>query len=70
MRIRHGDHEHDVFLLDSGTMDTEIEVDGVSVTYTEADRTSDGLVRPCWLKESARQACDDGLLEDDDELVS
>lgn len=67
MRVRHGGHHHEVNLLDSGTMGTTIQVDEKEVTFSEADRHSDGRVVVRWLIEAAREACEDGLLEGDDD---
>ena len=66
MTVKHGDHEHQVYLSDDGTLDTVIEVDGVEVRYSEADRFSDGRVKNSWLRESAIEACNDGLLVEDE----
>jgi hypothetical protein len=67
MRVKHGDHEHEVFLSDDGTLDTVIAVDGREVRYSEADRSGDGSVKGAWLREAAIEACDDGLLEEEGE---
>ena len=67
MKIKHGDHEHEVFLLDSGTSEVEIEVDGEAFTYAEADRHMDGRVRKSWMRGCAEELCDDGLLVADDD---
>lgn len=66
MIVKHGDHEHTVYLGDDGTMDTVVEVDGQEVRYSEADRFEDGRVKNAWLREAAIEACDDGLLEDEE----
>jgi len=67
MRVDHGDHRHDVYLLDSGTMDTEVEVDNKTFTYLEADRCRDGQVKASWLRWVAEDVCDNGLLENEEE---
>lgn len=63
MKVTHGDHEHEVYLSDDGTLATVIEVDGVEVRYSEADRDTHGTVKRQWLCDAAREACDDGLLD-------
>ena len=63
MNVKHGDHKHEVYLSDDGTLDTVIEVDGIEVRYSEADRDTSGNVRAAWLKNAAIEACDDGSLE-------
>ena len=35
MRIRHDDHEHDVYLSDDGTLETVITVDGTDVRFDD-----------------------------------
>lgn len=67
MKVQHGDHEHDVYLGDDGSMDTVITVDGIEVRYSEADRDASGSVRKDWLRSAAIEACDDGLLSEDEE---
>jgi hypothetical protein len=64
MQARHGDHTHDVYVMDDGTLDTVILVDGQELRMEYADRDASGEVRPSWLRDAARDACDDGLLED------
>jgi hypothetical protein len=66
MIVKHDDHTHEVYLSDDGTLDTLIEVDGVEVRYGEADRDISGVVRGSWLRDAAREACEDGLLEEDE----
>jgi hypothetical protein len=66
MRVKHGDHSHEVYLCDDGTLDTVITVDGHEARFSEADRHSDGSVKEAWLREAAIEACDDGLLEDEE----
>jgi hypothetical protein len=66
MRVRHGDHTHEVTLLDDGTLDTVLDVDGHEVRHCEAERSDDGSVRMAWLRDAARSACDEGLIGDDD----
>jgi hypothetical protein len=67
MNLTHGDHSHEVHVSDDGSLDTVITVDGIEVRYSEAERHADGSVKARWLANAAREACDDGLLEDDSE---
>jgi hypothetical protein len=67
MKVKHGDHYHEVYLSDDGTLDTVIEVDGTEVRHSEADRFDDGEVKREWLRMAAIAACDDGLIGEDDE---
>lgn len=65
MKVRHGcGRQHDVTLLDDGTLDTVVEVDGTEIRFSEADRREDGSVETRWLREAAIEACQDGLLEE------
>jgi hypothetical protein len=67
MKIKHGaDCVHEVYLLDDGTPDTVVEVDGHEVRYVEADRRRDGSVKTAWLVGVAVEACIDGLLEEEE----
>ena len=74
MNVIHGDHQHEVFLEDDGTLDTVISVDGREVRYAEAKRHKDGSVRASWLRQAAVEACDDGFLDglntDEEEIES
>jgi hypothetical protein len=54
-----------VQLCDDGTMDTVIEVDGIEVRFSEAERDEQGAVRDRWLREAAIGACNDGLLTEE-----
>ena len=63
MIIRHGNHEHDVQVLDNGTLDTLIKIDETEITYEMAERDEDGTISEEWLKDVTRDACVDGLLE-------
>lgn len=66
MNVRHGcGRQHDVQLCDDGTMDTVIEVDGIEVRFSEAERDEQGAVRDRWLREAAIGACNDGLLTEE-----
>lgn len=68
MNVQHGcGKRHSVYLGDDGTMDTVIEVDGHEIRFSEADRDENGDVRSAWLRESAIEACNDGLLTDEEE---
>jgi hypothetical protein len=60
MRIRHDDHEHEVFLGDDGTLDTVITVDGIDVRYGETDeyRDADGAMTRRGLRALAIDACE------------
>jgi len=69
MKITHDcpQGSHEVFLMDDGTLDTVIEIDGIEFRYAEADRLESGDVKYTWFKETAREACDAGdLLTEDD----
>lgn len=63
MNIKHGDHAHEVSLLDDGTLDTCISVDGREARFSEADRNSSGRVKAAWLANAARDLCDTGELD-------
>ena len=64
MNFRHEDHRHDVTLLDDGTMDTVIQVDGQEFRFSEADRDGQsGVVRCSWFKEQATMLCEEGCLD-------
>lgn len=66
MKVRHGcGTQHTVTLGDDGTLDTVVEVDGVEVRFSEAERDEQGEVRKRWLREAAIEACDSGLLKED-----
>lgn len=67
MRVRHDCEArwHEVFLGDDGTMDTVITVDGHELRFSEADRHADGSVKVSWLREAAREACQDGMLQEE-----
>jgi len=68
MIVRHGcGKQHDVSLCDDGTMDTVIDVDGQEIRFGEADRDQYGYVKDTWLRESAIEACNDGLLEPEED---
>lgn len=71
MRVIHGcGTRHEVYLCDDGTLDTVIEVDGREVRFSEADRDANGDVRAAWLRQAAIEACQDGLLSDEEEIES
>lgn len=65
MRIKHGDHQHEVWLGDDGTLDTVIDVDGIEVRfsgeYASTYRRKDGSMTARGLRELAMEACNDGL---------
>lgn len=68
MIIRHGcGVQHNVSLCDDGTMDTVIDVDGHEIRFSEADRDKYGVVQDRWLREAAIEACNDGLLEEEED---
>ena len=66
MRVKHDDHYHEITLLDSGTLDTEVEVDGIAMAYSqeyaEPYRTTDGRMTAAGLRRMACDACDDDCL--------
>jgi len=65
MNINHGNHSHEVSLLDDGTLDTCISVDGREARFSEADRHQDGRVKAVWLANAARELCEDGELDEE-----
>lgn len=66
MQVSHGDHKHEVQLLDDGTLDTVVAIDGHEVRFMsdEVIRDREGGVVVRWLREQVREACNDSLLED------
>ncbi len=67
MKFKHGDHKHEVFLLDDGTLDTVISVDGKEQRYSQefasGFRNRWGGMTFGGLRAMAEDACDAGLLE-------
>lgn len=68
MRFVHLDHIHDVVLVDDGTLDTVIRVDGRECRFDSDDtveyRRPNGSMRTEGLRSMAEEACDVGLLDD------
>jgi hypothetical protein len=62
MIVKHGDHKHEVHLKDDGTLTTLVKVDGVGILFFEAERDISGEIRPSWLRDAAKIACNDGLV--------
>ncbi len=72
MRVRHGcGRLHDVYLCDDGTMDTVIEVDGHEVRFDDCSehRDADGAMTRRGLRALAIDACESGMVGDDDEVA-
>ena len=67
MIVTCGDHYHDAYLCDDGTLDTVLEVDGHEVRFdTEYASTwrdvRDGTMTIDGIIALSREACDDGML--------
>jgi hypothetical protein len=69
MRIRHGDHEHDVYLFDDGTLDTVITVDSTDIRFDDCReyRDDEGTIDRRGLRALAIDACHSGLIGDHDD---
>jgi hypothetical protein len=70
MKFTHKGEEHEVFLVDSGTLDTVIKVDGKEQTYSQEFaaefRDAEGTMTESGLVALAKDAIDGGWLEGDE----
>lgn len=73
MVFKHDGHYHDVLVEDDGTLDTVLTIsygetgeDWATVRYSEVKRRADGSIPRAELIRLATEACEDGLLSDDD----
>ena len=67
MKIQMGGKRHEVFLVDNGTMDTELSVNGIHVTYdaefASEYRKADGSFSDAGFRRLAKLAVEDYLEE-------